>query len=251
MLSKLTYRWEVATLIGTIVASVAAPAFVQARAISFADSLLEQRLTNIITQQLQTVYPAEQYKFELELKRIPRTVQGLAPEQVVKAEQTSRGAPRGYETFQLFLVDQQGKDMGQTHLQIHLRLWQKLPVPQKRILAGENLSSNQLTYKWVELTRMTGTFLTEISLVDGHIADHMLPPDRPLRETDLAKPSVVEAGDMVNMQFSDGALQISLRCVARQAAAKGEEIRVFSEQTRRTYQVKVVNNKQVQWVKTL
>jgi flagella basal body P-ring formation protein FlgA len=215
------------------------------------DSLVKARLQRLIEQHLLSYYPKDQYRFELEFKRLPRTLEHLEPQYLASAKKTSRGRPRGYETMNIALVDDQGESNGLTHVQVHIRLWQKLPIPRQRILSGERLSQDLLNYKWVEITRMTGNFITEAPRVDGYIADHMLPAERPLRETDLARPSVVEAGDMVNMQFNDSGLQISLRCTARQSAAKGEEIRVYSEQTRRTYQVKVLNRSQVQWLQTL
>jgi flagella basal body P-ring formation protein FlgA len=197
------------------------------------------------------IYPENQYRFEFEFKRLPRTLQGVDPIHLASVQKSSRGLPRGYETLKVELVNEEGNSLGTTHVQIHLRLWQQLPVPEKRIRAGERLSNRLFNYEWVEITRMTGNFLMDATRVEGYIADHMLPASRPLRETDLAKPSIVEAGDSVNMQFDDGGLQISLRCTARQSAAKGEEIRVYSEQTRRTYQVKVLNSNQVQWLQTL
>jgi len=73
----------------------------------------------------------------------------------------------------------------------------------------------------------------------------------PVRRSDITTDYLVKAGDTVDVIFFDDGMQIILSATARQNGAENEDIRVYSEQTRRTYLATVRSPGEVEWKRTL
>jgi len=72
-----------------------------------------------------------------------------------------------------------------------------------------------------------------------------------VRRADITTEYLVEAGESVTLVFINSGTRIDLSATARQSGALNEDIRLYSEETRRTYLGTVSGNGEVIWKRTL
>lgn len=198
---------------------------------------------------LEETYPDSSYKFEIQVKRIPHSIQDKNPSDIKNIAFAGRGLPVGYSTFDVHY--RRGNRTAVSKAQFLVTVWQKLPVTKKRLRKESRLEPELFTTRWVELNSASTEYITSPEETVGWITSRYIRSGEPITKQDLRKPVVIKAGDQLTMHLLDGGLRLSIKCTARQSAAAGEEIRVFNEQTRKTYQVKVLNHEEAKWIKTL
>lgn len=220
-----------------------------ANAVAAQDSTLESRLQHLVELHVQETYPDSAYKYEVSIKRIPNILQDVQPEQISRIGYEGRGLPKGYVSFSVYFK-RNGNSLD-TRVQYLIDVWKQLPVAASRIESGQEVSPDLFTWQWVNITRLTGNHITDPGEFTGKVSERIIKSGEPVRATDLKAPPVVQPGDQVSMKFQNGALVIDLTCTVRQDAAVGEKIRVYSEQTRKTYAVEVINQEEVKWIQTL
>lgn len=209
---------------------------------------IEEKLTTQIQELISDVYPDSSFSFSLFPKRIPSRLEenGI---QIVEISQTSSGLPKGYTVFDVSYTRNGRKSIAKVQYQIKVQ--QQLYVPVRRIKAGEALSQSLFTKQWIDITKLRGKFLLDLSKVDGTVAAGYLRDGYPIRETDLDLPPIIHPGKVIDMYFTKNGIQFSIPVTSRVSASKGEEIKVWCEKTRKSYVVTVLSNSLVQWERTL
>lgn len=82
----------------------------------------------------------------------------------------------------------------------------------------------------------------------GMTPRRMIAAGRPVRQTDVEAPTIVERGELVILSLNEGALSLSTQAKALENGAKGDIIRVVNTASNQTVQAKVTGEKQVQVV---
>lgn len=102
----------------------------------------------------------------------------------------------------------------------------EIPVPNRRIAAGELVSRDDVEMKSVRAEALAGSVITSAQSVIGKEATRLLSPGQPIREDSLGKPAVVRKNEEVLLLFRKGGLQLTSKGLALGDAAQGQPVRV-------------------------
>lgn len=160
------------------------------------------------------------------------------------------GLPRGYQAAAVTYRREKGA-AGTAQVQLHVQVQQRVPVLTRRIERDEIVGAQDVILKMRDITRLPSLPLTAVDAIAGKAARGMLRKGQPVWATDLHAAPVIRVGDSVEMIYNHQGLQVAIHCTARQARGVGEQIRLHSEETRRTYLGKVITPTKVIWEKTL
>lgn len=196
---------------------------------------------------LEERHDPERYRFTTEPRWIPRSLASL-PAEVVR-NVTVEGNVERYTSFS---VDYHNAGRNRTaDIQLKVTIEKKLPVISERVSSGTSISEEHLEYRWVEISRQRGQLVTESDELLGRTLRRTLAMGEPVRRADITTEYLVEAGESVTLVFINSGTRINLSAVARQNGALNEDIRLYSEETRRTYLGTVAGSGEVVWKRTL
>ncbi len=190
-------------------------------------------------------YGKENYRVSLEPRWIPGKVESEDPDRILSVQPA--GEISRYTNFDVHLA---GRNRA-VQVQFRLEIERKLPVARERILAGTILSAEDLEIRWVSIPHDRGQLLAEIEEAVGKTLRYTLAAGQPLRHQDLASEILIEAGQPVTLVFEDHGLRIELQGEARQSGGKGDEITIFSKETRKRYTGRVLRPGIALWKRTL
>lgn len=214
-------------------------------------SELTAHLLSLTTQKLQGFYPSSSFKIQIELKRVPKSIHKIPLNEIEDISFVNPVNPMGYERAQI-VTKARGIDGNYSNqLQLHIKVWQKLPLLRESKQASERLGSQDFFEDWYEITRLSGPFIDDINQI-GHdlVLARMLQKGQPIRTIDLTKQAIVEAGENITLVMNKSGFTIQILCIARQAGAIGEEIRCYSDENRKTYAATIIQKGLVQWKQT-
>lgn len=213
----------------------------------YAQDTVQKKIGKLATQQV--LSSCEECKVTVETKWMPSAVSRLDSSQIEQVQFREVGLPRGYQTVNISY--QKDGQLRTYELQLFVKLKQKLPVVNKRIERNETIEAEDLAWKNKDITRLQKLPLTSKEEIVGQSVSNLIQKGDIVLQSDLQQLPIIKAGDNIKMVYSEGGVELALDCRARQAKAKGERIRVYSDKTRKTYLAKVVTSKKVIWEKTL
>lgn len=191
----------------------------------------------------------EECEIIVEPKWIPKKIQRLESGQITNIQFRDAGLPRGYQTSRIYY--REAGEMRSEDVQLFIRIEKPLPVVNRRIERNEIISADDIVFRMTEITRLQRMPLDSKEEIVNLSAANVIQKGDLIYESDLQKVPVIKPGDVVEMVYTEGGVEVSLSCNARQAKAKGEQIRLYSDKTRKTYIGKVINSTKVLWEKTL
>lgn len=192
----------------------------------------EEVLADYVNEYVAQYYGDEDVRYRVELRRLPNLLNEIQPDHITGVRSNGR-APSGYSHFEV-LVDSDVRSP-RINFQAHIEVERKLPVPATRIESGSTLNPDDFRMAWVDVTRQSGSFLADPQKVKNRVAGRMLREGAPVRESELKTIPIILAGETATMFYLRDGLNIKIQTVARQDGAPGEQIRVHSERTRKTY----------------
>jgi flagella basal body P-ring formation protein FlgA len=213
-----------------------------------AQSAAEQKIGGLATQQVLS-FCSSSCEVEVKSKWMPDKIAGLDSAQIKQLQFNEVGLPKGYQTVNVFFADDGETKSAQ--MQLFVELKQKLPVVNKRIERNQTITQNDLTWRILDITRMKKFPIAKVEEITGKAAGRLISKGNVILNSDLQQAPIIEVGDNIQMVYREGGIEVALDCTARQARAKGEQIRVFSRETRKTYIGKVLTPSKVIWEKTL
>lgn len=220
---------------------------------SLADTAPEKTVTSVLVDHIRSTmaqyYPQETHQFHIEIRRLSPALEQISPNHVQGIRYNGIGIPSGFTLFDVILDNHQRNP--QANIQAYVGITQWLPVPTHRIMSGESLSSQQFSMAWVDVTRQSGQFITDSHLFNGQVAGRNLREGVPVRQSELRRIPIVEAGDLVVVHYMRDGLSIALQGIARQDGAVGDRIRVHNEETRKTYTATIQPDGTLVWNQTL
>lgn len=192
-------------------------------------------------------YDPNYFRFSAEPGWIPGSLARVPEDAIISVIPAS--GPERHATFTVRYRD--GNRNREVDVQLRLAIETNVPVAAERISAGTRIKADHLVRQWVEVSRERGQLVADAGELEGMTLRRTLAMGEPVRRSDITNEYLVRAGDTVNVVFSGDGMQIVLSAVARQNGAANEDIRVYSEQTRKTYLATVRNADHVEWKRTL
>lgn len=182
-------------------------------------------------------------------KWIPKRVQHLDSHQITEIQFVQVGLPKGYQTARVFY--QENDEVLSKDVQLHIRIEKPLPVAARRIDRNEVISGDDLVIRMTDITHLQRIPVDSKEKIVNQSAARLIKKGEVVYASNLQKKPVIKAGDLVEMIYMEGGVEVALNCNAREDKAKGEDIRLYNEKTQKTYIGKVLTAKQVLWEKTL
>lgn len=139
----------------------------------------------------------------------------------------------------LVVAPAEGEPTAQATITGHAQSVVDVPVPTRRMRSGDVIGPDDLV--WIEVPSQR--IRTDIALAEDELLGmsprRTLPPDRPVRLSDIREPVVISRGATVQMRYVAGALNITALGRALQDGADGDVIRVVNLDSSRTIEAVV------------
>jgi len=124
----------------------------------------------------------------------------------------------------------------------------RVPVLREEMAPGETISADDVTWSVLSSRRVNRTLLVSKEAVIGKEPVRPLRADRPLRESDLRRPRLVEKGDVVTMVVRKGQLTVTAMGKAMENGAKGDTVRLVNTDSNRSVDAVVTGHDRVRVV---
>lgn len=196
---------------------------------------------------LDGMYCNDSYRFHLQPRWIPSTLARLPADAV--HDVTMLGSLDRYTGFHV-VYEHRGRRQ-EVRIQLKVDIDQWLPVARELVTAGTVIGGDHLDMRWVNVPRDRGQLVTDPAVLHGKTLRRTLAAGEPVRTADITTEFLVEVGQAVQLVMTGDGTVIELTAVARQNGALGDDIRVYSDDTRRTYLGRVEQAGRVQWIRTL
>lgn len=206
----------------------------------------EQFLLNKVDALLAQMYEKDSYRYVLEIRWMPTPLKSVSDNDITHVEYIGSGMPKGNSVFRARFAD--GKTQ---NFQVDVILRQKFPVLGQRKKSGESITRDELTYMWVDASRLHDEYITDINEIEEAVAVGFIKAGEPIRRNAIKSNPVLLVGQTVDMKIVQGGIQVVIPVEARQEAAKNETIRVYSSETRKFYIAKAISKNLVEWEQTL
>jgi flagella basal body P-ring formation protein FlgA len=126
-------------------------------------------------------------------------------------------------------------------------------VADRTLSPGDRVTRADVRTRWRETTRFRGDPLTASAFErhDALYAARHLRTGRLLRQGDVRPPYAADTGQSVTVQYRRGALQMMIRCKAREPGFVGDVIQVYAPDNDTAYRVRLVRPGRATWIETL
>jgi flagella basal body P-ring formation protein FlgA len=192
-------------------------------------------------------YNGDRYRFKLKARWIPGSLLKASPENILSVH--PEGQIRRASNFQVVYQSQTGR---KTELiQLTVQAEKKVPLAKKRIRSGEILLSNNFEMRWLPVVMDRDRLVASVEKLHGKTLRRTLTAGQPVREADISSEYLIEAGESVTLIYAGNGIEIGMKAEARESGSAGDEIKLFSKETRKRYLGKIKNPGTVIWIQTL
>lgn len=153
--------------------------------------------------------------------------------------------PPGRSQVQLELTD--GWQARSVPVTVIVHAHGEVPVARAAIARGTALAEGQFEWSWADLAALPPGLVSGRHQLAGQSAARDLRAGETPRAADLKPTPVVLAGDLVELLVQRGAVQASVRALARQSGSLGQTIPVRNELTGRLVNARVAGPGRVEW----
>ncbi|WP_138430772.1 flagellar basal body P-ring formation chaperone FlgA [Fodinibius saliphilus] len=207
----------------------------------------KQMILQQAKEQLLQQFSAENYRFDIKARWIPRRLLEVGVQGILGVQLD--GNVRRYTNFEVLYRDHQKKRRVQIQLVVELE--KKVPVVIRRIRSGSEIKKEDLKNQWVSLSRNKDNLIEDVDTLIGKTLRRTLLTGQPVQKSFISREFIVEAGDQVQVLIRKKGIQVQVAGEARENGAKGDKIRIYSDETRRKYVGEVVRSGLILWKNTL
>lgn len=197
--------------------------------------------------QLKAHFSSGKYRFKVQPRWIPSRLLEQSPEQIVGIQ--LEGEVRRYTNFEVSYRFRGSRK--QVEIQLKVEIQQKLPVATGRLEEKTQLKAESLTYQWVSLGRNSRQYIIKKKQLVGKTLRRTLLSGQPVRESDVSRKIIINAGDQVSVIIKRNGVQVQVAAEAREDGARGDRIKVYSKETRKKYVGEVIRPGVLQWKNTM
>ncbi|WP_185957363.1 flagellar basal body P-ring formation chaperone FlgA [Gracilimonas mengyeensis] len=206
----------------------------------------EEVIVDMALEAVQAKFADQSFRFQLSPRWIPRSVREISPAQIQMVQPV--GPIQKYTSFEV--VYQAGGQPDKTEIQLEVVAEQKLPVLSQRVVAGQAIKAEDLSWAWIQITLGREQPVSDMDQLLGKTLRRTLNPGQYINPDYLSAGYVVEAGGTVNLVYQQNGLQIMLACEARQDGALNDEIQIYCKETRNKYLGKITGPGEAAWLRT-
>lgn len=206
-----------------------------------------KQILDLALNALQKMHDSDRYRFSVSARWIPGSLLQVNPEDIESVLPNS-DVDR-YTRFEVTAGSGQNRTV--TEVQLAVEIERFIPVTVRRVLNGEVLRKEDLQKRWVSSARNGDRLVQNLEELNGKTVRRNLAEGQPVRQVDVSSDRVVEAGDPVTLIFEDQGIRIELTGEAREAGAENDEIRIYSNETRRRYLGRIKGPGVAIWKRTL
>lgn len=204
--------------------------------------IIEKALESIYNQ-----YNSDEYRFVISTRWIPNRILTTEPSNILSVE--LEGNLERYSNLEVTYLRR--KKSEKVSVQIIVETEQRIPVPIERLVSGEVISRDKLQIQWTPIVLEREKVISSINDLEGKILKRTVHVGQSILESYISTEVLIEAGDVIQMVFNKHGIELVLTCEARQNGAYGEEIQVYSKETRKKYTVVVIDQGKSNWKRTL
>jgi flagella basal body P-ring formation protein FlgA len=136
------------------------------------------------------------------------------------------------------LVD--GKEINARTVEASIDEWTELPVARRSIPSGEVVSIDDLARARMNAATLPRDAVSSELAIIGKRTKTEISIGEPFRKDKLSTPAVVEAGQKVSMLYRNGRFEVTATGVALEAGARGEEVRIRNESSKKIITATVI-----------
>jgi len=198
-------------------------------------------------EKLERHFTAGEYRFDIQPRWIPNQLLQQSPAQVLSVQLS--GQIRRYTNFEVVYNQKGGRKRAE--IQLKVKAEQKLPVVTDRVRKGVKLKQTHLAYQWVSIAQGGESYVAGIEELIGKTLCRTLLSGQPIRKSYVSRDLIIKAGDEVNIFIKRRGIQVQVSGVAREDGAKGDRIKIFSNETNHKYVGEILRPGVIQWKSTL
>jgi len=198
-------------------------------------------------EQIRKYYSPDSCRIRVKPRWIPSQLLQLKAEKITGVE--IKGGVQQYTNFTVLY--NRNNSSRRAEIQLELDVRKKVPVTVRRLQAGNKITAAVLTYQWIPIFKYNGPLIDDMGDLQGKVLKRTLLSGQPIRSSFISREYLVKAGDRVEMYVREGGLVVQISAEARESGAKGDEIHIYNNHTRRKYVAQVVRRGVVIWKKTL
>ncbi len=195
---------------------------------------------------IESLFDPEEYRFTLSARWMPGSLLKAEPKHVRSVK--LQGSVEKYTNFEVLYLD--GNTIEQVEIQVKVEAEQKLPVPSQRMMSGQTIEPEDITFRWVPVRMGRDKPVRKIEELAGKTLRRTVNPGQPIHHSEISTPFLVEAGEDVDLIFTEFGIEIILTCEARQSGSIDEEIQIYCKETRNKYLGKIKSPGEALWQKT-
>ncbi len=211
------------------------------------DDEMKSFIVEQASEQLERHFSTGEYRFEIQPRWIPNQLLKQSPEQITRVE--LHGQIRRYTNFEV-VYNQRG-NRKRAEIQLKVKAEQKLPVVTDRVRKGSKLEETHLAYQWVSISQRGESYFASTEKLIGKTLRRTLLSGQPVRKSYVSRDLIIKAGDEVRIFIKRRGIQVQVSGEAREDGAKGDRIKIFSDETNRKYVGEVLRPGVIQWKNTL
>lgn len=115
----------------------------------------------------------------------------------------------------------------------------EVPVLKRSVKAGEVISMNDIELRDYTAARTRMDTITDMASLIGKSPLRVISPGRPVREHELAQPTMIKKNDLVTMHYQIGGMKIATQGQALEDAPQGGVVPVRNVASKKTVQARV------------
>lgn len=121
----------------------------------------------------------------------------------------------------------------------------ELPVLKREVRAGDVISAADIEVRDFSQAHTRTDTITDISDLIGKSSSHDLSPSRPIREHEVANPTLIKRNALIEMHYNSPGMEISTTGEAMGDGAKGDVINVRNSSSKKIVRAVVADSKSV------
>lgn len=196
---------------------------------------------------LEERYGHKQYRFNLRARWIPGSLLNTSSENILSVKPA--GPIKRDTIFEVIYESRSQKESIEVQLIVEGEY--KIPVAKNRIASGGTLEADQFEMNWIPVSFNRGELVESLEGLEGKTLRRTLTDGQPVRQADVTSAYLVRAGETVTIIYNENGIQLGLKGEARENGSLGDEIKIFSKETRKRYVGKVQSPGTVIWHQTL
>jgi flagella basal body P-ring formation protein FlgA len=209
---------------------------------SGSDQIQIRRLANIVTEDMITKavladLKSEGLKNHMDLDFVGGNTDIILPHDIepqITVISSSYNASRQTFSAALRLPDETVKNVsGVTYPLV------TVPVLKTAVRRGDMITRNMVTSKKIRDDILTEDMALSASDLIGMTPRKIIRAGLPVEMRELAKPTIVERGDLITMQLNSGQINITAIAKAMESGTKGDIIRLMNMDSKRTLEARV------------